>query len=65
MKNLKNECADKSHGCDQNSLCADKMVGYTCHCNHGYIGDGKNCETTDLDYCRTIYKVKLFLISSS
>ena len=54
-ENLVNECFEETHGCSANAVCTDKMVGYSCKCNNGYEGDGKQCVKVDLEDCRTIY----------
>ena len=29
--------------CDENANCANTDGSYNCSCNHGYMGDGFNC----------------------
>ena len=37
------ECAEKTHNCDNKAICTDKVDGFTCTCDTGYIGDGLTC----------------------
>ncbi|XP_078354871.1 uncharacterized protein LOC144639420 isoform X2 [Oculina patagonica] len=38
------ECADDSHMCHVNAVCANTEGSYKCECELGYTGDGRNCE---------------------
>ena len=35
------ECADKTHTCDNNAACSNYDGGYNCTCNDGFNGDGR------------------------
>ena len=37
------ECSASTHSCSENAECTNTKGGYTCTCNAGYTGDGKNC----------------------
>ena len=38
-------CNTPADDCHEQATCADIASGeYTCTCNEGYTGDGKNCE---------------------
>ena len=37
------ECADGTHTCDSNAVCADTDGTFTCTCDSGYTGDGQSC----------------------
>ena len=37
------ECASKSHDCNMFATCSNTMGSYTCTCNSGYQGDGRQC----------------------
>ena len=39
---LVNECTTKIHDCDLNAICTDTETSFTCDCNEGYLGSGKN-----------------------
>ena len=41
------ECNDGSHDCHSNATCKNTAGYFTCHCKHGYRGDGRNCEGRD------------------
>ncbi|XP_066923545.1 fibrillin-1-like isoform X5 [Clytia hemisphaerica] len=45
----RNECADGSHQCHADATCKDKQNGYSCSCNLGFKGDGRQC--TDINEC--------------
>lgn len=50
------ECADDSHMCHVNAVCSNTEGSYTCECEPGYIGDGRNCEEipdglSEEDFC--------------
>ena len=38
-----NECAVQG-SCHMKATCTDTVGSFTCACNTGYAGDGKNCE---------------------
>ena len=39
------ECKlDSANDCDDNAQCTNNVGSYTCTCNEGYSGDGKNCD---------------------
>ena len=29
--------------CDKNAFCENTKGSYSCHCKHGFVGDGFNC----------------------
>ena len=38
------ECSDDNlNSCDDNALCSNSAGSYSCSCNSGFIGDGRNC----------------------
>lgn len=37
------ECQLDTHNCSRHAECMDALVGFTCHCNAGFIGDGYTC----------------------
>lgn len=41
-------CGD-GHDCHSNATCINMRTSYTCSCNPGYYGDGKNC--IDINEC--------------
>ncbi|CAH1799682.1 unnamed protein product [Owenia fusiformis] len=43
------ECAQGSHNCHQDAICANTDGSFDCNCNPGYSGDGVTC--TDGDEC--------------
>ena len=44
-----NECASpETNDCDPNAECSNAEGSYTCSCNEGYTGDGRNCTGTVL-----------------
>ena len=49
FKPSKDECSDKSHTCDENSICRNRKGSFECTCKTGYVGDGQFCE--DIDEC--------------
>lgn len=40
----RDECADDSHMCHVNATCTNAEGSYSCECQSGYIGNGRNCE---------------------
>jgi len=40
------ECTRGDHQCHQNAACTDTIGSYTCECNTGFEGDGRNCTGT-------------------
>ena len=46
-----NECTSHDDICHDNAACQNTQGGYTCSCNHGYIGDGFSC-TGKLYICK-------------
>ena len=38
-----NECRNATAPCHANATCTNSQGSYTCKCNKGYSGDGKNC----------------------
>ena len=39
-----NECTERTHDCHEYASCTDTDGSFTCTCNTGFSGDGKNCE---------------------
>jgi hypothetical protein len=37
------QCSHDLFSCDENADCIEEIVGYSCECKEGYIGDGKTC----------------------
>lgn len=37
------ECAEKKDDCHEDATCSDSVGSYSCLCNYGFKGDGKNC----------------------
>ena len=37
------ECARGSHDCSRFAVCGNTIGSFTCTCNSGFVGDGKNC----------------------
>ena len=37
------ECAEGLDNCSTNATCTDTLGSYTCVCNLGFTGDGRNC----------------------
>ena len=37
------ECERDANLCDKNALCTNTDGSYTCNCNDGYSGNGRNC----------------------
>lgn len=37
------ECERDANLCDKNALCTNTDGSYTCSCNDGYRGNGRNC----------------------
>ncbi|XP_076311200.1 protein kinase C-binding protein NELL1-like isoform X3 [Tachypleus tridentatus] len=46
----------KHHDCHINAKCINLHTRYTCHCNPGYEGDGKNCQEKRQILVNTIHK---------
>ena len=44
------ECVGDKHDCDENASCTNTEGSYSCLCNQGYMGDGKQC--LDVDECK-------------
>lgn len=45
-----NECASpETNDCDPNAECSNAEGSYSCSCNEGYTGDGRNCAGTVLE----------------
>eukprot|EP01137_Pigoraptor_chileana_P037331 Opistho-2@34264 len=60
------------HACHAKASCANTNGGYTCTCNAGYIGDGKNCNdvtapviTILSDSDVTLYQYDVFTVAGS
>lgn len=43
------ECASGTDDCGSNAACTNTAGSFTCACNSGYAGDGRNC--SDVDEC--------------
>ena len=44
-----NECVSpETNDCDLNAECSNTEGSYSCSCNEGYTGDGRNCTGTVL-----------------
>ena len=52
-----NECNDETHLCKGNNQCHNTVASYTCHCSHGWTGDGGSC--SDIDECTSQHKCNL------
>ena len=37
------ECSTNAHSCHSNASCTNTVGNYTCSCNDGFVGDGRNC----------------------
>ena len=37
------ECEQNQHNCHTNAACMNTVGSYTCQCNTGFQGDGRNC----------------------
>ena len=37
------ECAEGLDNCSTNATCTNTLGSYTCVCNLGFTGDGRNC----------------------
>ena len=46
------ECISMTHNCDENAECINTEGSFCCHCNQGYIGNGKTC----LQFSKPIYR---------
>ena len=38
-----NECELGSDDCDENAQCMDTIGSFSCSCNFGYMGSGREC----------------------
>ena len=38
-----NECNDNAHDCHSDASCSNTVGSFTCSCNQGYSGDGRQC----------------------
>ena len=38
------ECTTNAHDCHLNATCSNTDGSFTCSCNQGYSGDGKQCD---------------------
>ncbi|KAL9975042.1 hypothetical protein ACROYT_G012158 [Oculina patagonica] len=41
-----NECERQTYECHQHASCTNELGSYSCTCNHGYVGDGLECNYT-------------------
>ena len=39
-----NECEQIEDVCDENSLCINEVLSYTCKCEQGFLDNGTHCE---------------------
>ena len=39
-----NECAAGTDNCDDNAICTNNDISFTCACKTGYTGDGITCQ---------------------
>ena len=37
------ECTDNTDDCHADATCVHSAGGYVCHCNEGFVGDGRSC----------------------
>ena len=56
------ECTLDKDDCHENATCTDAVGSFTCECNPGYSGDGKNC-TSKWGFKKLTYITNLTKIS--
>ena len=49
MKTDLDECSRHIHNCSRSATCTNSPGAFTCHCDHGYHGDGYHCQ--DINEC--------------
>ena len=52
------ECGTNTHKCHKEAKCDNTVGNYTCTCNAGFNGDGKDCSGEFLTWC--LYKNRIF-----
>ena len=56
------ECALEEDDCDRNAFCNNTEGSYTCKCNAGYMGEGRNGTCSGI-YIRTNLQIEVELFS--
>ena len=44
------ECANGTHNCSADAVCDNTKGSHNCTCNAGYYGDGRDCQTGELNH---------------
>ena len=44
------ECISGDHDCNSNNYCVNKVGGYKCVCDNGYVLNGTNCSMLSRNY---------------
>ena len=44
------ECISGDHDCNSNNYCVNKVGGYKCVCDNGYVLNGTNCSMLSHNY---------------
>ena len=48
------ECLISSHDCHRDVTCMNMIGSFECHCNNGFTGDGRNCQSMDAEFIKAM-----------
>ena len=43
-----------SHDCHRDATCMNMIGSFECHCNNGFTGDGRNCQSMDAEFIKAM-----------